>query len=156
MAGMPVRPYYVDVSLRWSDMDALLHVNNVQFFRLLEEARVIAFRDWYHGPLGIERRPQLLVARAKIDYLRQLYYRDEPIVVAIWVTAIAGASFDTGYEVLSSRGSDAEVYARAETTQVRFDMEAQRPQRISFDDRKVLEAHVGSPVSMKRRLKGYA
>ena len=29
--------------LRWSDMDAYGHVNNVQFLRLLEDARVIAF-----------------------------------------------------------------------------------------------------------------
>ena len=31
------------VPLRWSDMDAYGHVNNVQFLRLLEDARVIAF-----------------------------------------------------------------------------------------------------------------
>ncbi|MDQ1536954.1 MAG: acyl-CoA thioester hydrolase, partial [Actinomycetota bacterium] len=28
--------YAVDVPLRWSDMDAYGHVNNVQFLRLLE------------------------------------------------------------------------------------------------------------------------
>ena len=29
--------------LRWSDMDAYGHVNHVQFLRLLEDARVVAF-----------------------------------------------------------------------------------------------------------------
>ena len=29
----------VDVDLRWGDSDAFAHVNNVVFFRLLEEAR---------------------------------------------------------------------------------------------------------------------
>ena len=40
-------PYRVDVPLRWSDMDAYGHVNNVQFLRLLEDARVVAIREWF-------------------------------------------------------------------------------------------------------------
>ena len=36
----------VDVQLRWSDMDAYAHVNNVEMLRLLEEARIEAF--WSH------------------------------------------------------------------------------------------------------------
>ncbi|MFM6850406.1 MAG: thioesterase family protein, partial [Terrabacter sp.] len=38
-----VKPYAAQVALRWSDMDAYAHINNVQFLRLLEDARVIAF-----------------------------------------------------------------------------------------------------------------
>ncbi|WP_289232492.1 acyl-CoA thioesterase [Barrientosiimonas endolithica] len=52
MSGMPNRPYYVDVPLRWSDMDALRHVNNVQIVRLLEEARVAALREWFRDSEG--------------------------------------------------------------------------------------------------------
>ncbi|HEY0189416.1 MAG TPA: acyl-CoA thioesterase [Cellulomonas sp.] len=44
----------VPVQLRWSDMDAYAHVNNVEMLRLLEEARIEAF--WAHpsptGPAG--------------------------------------------------------------------------------------------------------
>jgi acyl-CoA thioester hydrolase len=42
----------VPVQLRWSDMDAYGHVNNVELLRLLEEARIEAF--WAHpaGPDG--------------------------------------------------------------------------------------------------------
>lgn len=36
----------VPVALRWSDMDAYAHVNNVEMLRLLEEARIEAF--WAH------------------------------------------------------------------------------------------------------------
>ena len=35
------------VPLRWSDMDAYGHVNNVQYLRLLEEARITAFAQWF-------------------------------------------------------------------------------------------------------------
>lgn len=36
----------VPVQLRWSDMDAYAHVNNVEMLRLLEEARIEVF--WQH------------------------------------------------------------------------------------------------------------
>lgn len=148
---MSQRPYYVDVPLRWSDMDALRHINNVQFVRLLEEARIVALRDWFREADGETHRPQLLIARQEIDYLRQLHYRPEPIVIAIWVTKISGASFDIGYEVLESRAVDATVYAAAETTQVSFDMGTQRPRRLSEAARAHLQAVMGDPVVLKRR-----
>lgn len=155
---MPARPYYVDIPMRWSDMDSLGHVNNVQFLRLLEEARVIAFAEWFEGVEtgGPDGRPPLLVARAEIDYIRQLHWRKEPVVVAIWVSNLAGASFDTSYEVRDSREPDAEVYAVAETTQVVFDMVTQRPVRVAAEHRLVLEKHSAEPVRMKRRPKGHA
>lgn len=145
---MPSRPYYADVPLRWSDMDALRHVNNVQILRLLEEARIIALRDWFPGDT---HKPALLVARQEIDYVAQLHYRSEPVVIATWVSKISGASFDVSYEVLGSREDDAEVYAAAESTLVAFDLNTQRPQRISPADRELLEAVSGPPVPLRRR-----
>ena len=35
------------MTTRWADNDAYGHVNNVQFLRLLEDARVVAFSDWF-------------------------------------------------------------------------------------------------------------
>ena len=54
----PAQPYRVEVPLRWSDMDAYGHVNNVQFLRLLEDARVVGIREWFVGrPSMLERGP---------------------------------------------------------------------------------------------------
>ena len=75
----------IPVQLRWSDMDAYQHVNNVEMLRLLEEARIEAF--WSHpvGPDGsrvesafptavIDAGPaaevSTLVARQEIEYLQ--------------------------------------------------------------------------------------
>lgn len=155
MSGMPNRPYFVDVPLRWSDMDALRHVNNVQIVRLLEEARVAALREWFRDSEGESHRPALLIARQEIDYVAQLHYRPEPVVVAIWVSKISGASFDISYEVRDSRDDDSPVFAAAESTQVVFDMETQRPQRISAEDKAYLERVSGDPVELKRRPVGH-
>lgn len=132
-------------------MDALRHINNVQFVRLLEQARVQTLQDWFTDD---SPRPALLIARTEIDYLTQLRYRPEPVVITSWVTAIGGASFDLGYEVKASEADDAEVYAVAESTQVNFDLETQRPQRLDPQTREVLQSFSGPPAPLRRRASG--
>ena len=139
--------------LRWSDMDAYGHINNVQFLRLLEEARATALSDGLPsgGELPITG---LIVARSEIEYLSPLLYRPAPIAVDIWVTRIGAADFDMAYEVLDGTmdgGGPGTVFARAETTLVAFDLPSQRPRRITDDERKLLEGWSDAPVRWKRR-----
>lgn len=37
--------HWLTLPILWGDMDALQHVNNVQFFRYLESARIAYFAD---------------------------------------------------------------------------------------------------------------
>ena len=115
----PASRYRVNVPLRWSDMDAYGHVNNVQFLRLLEDARVIGFEDWFGQDRSVLSEG-ILVARHEIEYLAPLLFRVPPIVVEMWATKIGGAGFDLAYEVRDGRatadgGEGDVVYARAET-----------------------------------------
>jgi acyl-CoA thioester hydrolase len=100
----------VPVQLRWADLDAYGHVNNVQMLQLLEEARIEAF--WSHpGGTDTAGRPTAvidagpgaltttLVARQEIEYLRPLSYRRAPVVVQLWLGHLGGASIDVCYEV---------------------------------------------------------
>lgn len=150
---MSAAPYSIEVPLRWSDMDALGHVNNVQFVRLLEECRVLMLRDWFpgHGT----HQPPLLIARTEIDYLAQLRYRPEPVVITTWVSRIGGASYDLDYQVRDSADDDAQIFARAQSTQVRFDLETQRPSRFTPQEREVLEHWSAPPQALKRRPAGH-
>ncbi|HEY0239072.1 MAG TPA: thioesterase family protein [Friedmanniella sp.] len=119
----------VPVQLRWSDMDAYAHVNNVEMLRLLEEARIEAF--WAHpappgaqdvagdvpGTVPVAAHPawptavidagpgaqtSTLVARQEIEYLRPLGYRRTPVIVEMWIGHLGGASLDVCYEVHDS------------------------------------------------------
>jgi acyl-CoA thioester hydrolase len=140
--------------LRWSDMDAYGHVNNVQFLRLLEDARVIAFAARGSDEGGSVVDTGLLVARSEIEYLTPLVYRPTPVAIDLWVTAISSASFDMGYEVLDETGVDGarpRVYARAETTLVLYDLVHHRPRRMSEKEQKTLQDWQGSPVQWRRR-----
>lgn len=116
---------FVPVQLRWSDLDAYGHVNNVEMFRILEEARIAAF--WAHpqepgqpgepsGPGGpAPRAPEgwptavldsgpgasshTFVARQEIEYLRPLGFDRRPVRVEMWIGHMGGASLDVCYEV---------------------------------------------------------
>ena len=98
------------VPMRWGDMDAYGHINNVQIVRMLEEARIAAFGPPAGAGLpGVESPAALfndvgegimtLVVEHKVRYVRTLEYRNVPAVVEIWVGAIKGASFDLHYVI---------------------------------------------------------
>ena len=147
---MSERPYRVNVPLRWSDMDAYGHVNNVQFLRLLEDARVIAFEQWFGQDRSLLKEG-VLVARHEIEYLAPLDFRNAPISVAMWATTISGASFDLAYEVRDPAEVGTTLYARAETTMVAYDFGTVSPRRLRLEERAVLEGVAGDPVSFRWR-----
>jgi acyl-CoA thioester hydrolase len=57
--------------------------------------------------------------------------------IELWVTEIKAASFTIAYEVKD----DDLVYVRASTVIVPFDFEAQRPRRITAEERAFLEGY---------------
>ncbi|MGW8066714.1 acyl-CoA thioesterase [Streptomyces ziwulingensis] len=118
--------------LRWADMDAYGHVNNVVFLRYLEEARI----DFLFRP-DKDFKQGSVVARHEIDYKRQLVHRHRPVDIELWVTEIRAASFTLTYEV---KDGD-EVYVRASTVIVPFDFEAQTPRRITAEEREFLREY---------------
>ena len=89
--------------LRWSDVDAYGHVNNVAIVGLLEQARVLAL--WSDGdpwlpPLSATAPVWVLVADVAVKYLRPTPHRTEPIEAELSVARVAGASFVLAYRLL--------------------------------------------------------
>lgn len=114
--------------LRWSDMDAYQHVNNVVYLRYLEEARV----DWMFrraSEAGVEGFATFgtVVASHQIAYRRPLVYRPEPVRVEVWVTHVAAAKFTVAYEVRDDDG----VYATASSVLVPYDLAGGHLRRLS-------------------------
>ncbi|WP_225754013.1 thioesterase family protein [Actinotalea sp. Marseille-Q4924] len=164
---------HVPVPLRWGDLDAYGHVNNVAMLRLLEEARIAAF--WRHPAAGtpavdaadvdlgaptavLDAGPtastHTLVARSEIEYLLPLPYRREPAVVEMWLGHLGGASIDVCYEITGGDEAAREVFARAITTLVLIDAATQRPRRLTDDERSVWGRYLGEPPAMRRRATG--
>lgn len=98
------------VPMRWGDMDAYGHINNVEILRILEEARIHAFGPPAGTGLpGVEvAQPifselaadvQALVVEHRVRYLAPLNYRNVPAVIRIWISAVKGASFTVAYGI---------------------------------------------------------
>ena len=122
-------------ALRWSDYDALQHVNNVRYFEFMQDARIGFIEN-----LGIDRSTLTVtghvVARAEIDYLKPVELDVREILVHIWVERIGGASYDIAYEFIDGAGT---VYAKAKTVMVTVDMSTQTVIRVPDDLRVHLE-----------------
>jgi len=83
------------IPLRWGDMDALAHVNNTVFFRLIEEIRVAWFaRMGRVLEFGGAQGP--VVVNASMTFLRQMHYPGS-ILVSMAGADPGRSSFDTHY-----------------------------------------------------------
>lgn len=160
---------HIPVSLRWSDLDAYRHVNNVEMLNLLQEARIEAF--WSHedvvDPLptavvdsGPAATTHTFVAHQEIEYLRPLEYTRRPILVEMWFGKLGGASIDVCYTVHDGRPGgvaasgdplDSDPYVRAVTTLVLVDADTGKPRRITDTERSRWEPYLDEPVRFRRR-----
>lgn len=148
------------VALRWGDMDAYGHVNNVEILRLIEEARVRVI--WRTDGVGENLPTAVLdpgvgdvltvVARLEIEYLAQMPYSRAPVDVEIWFGAIGGASFDMCFEVYSpSRIEPRVLFARSEVTMVTVTTADGRPTRLPESCRAAWADYTGDPLTFTRR-----
>lgn len=136
--------------LRWGDMDALGHVNNVVYVDYLQEARVDMLA--VHAPQagGEELAEGVVVAKHEVEYVRPLVFRAEPVRIESWVTQIRAAAFRLDYEILDEQGDGSRtVYCRASTLLTPFVFADERPRRIRPEERAVLERFV-EPVRAVR------
>ena len=169
----------VPVPLRWGDLDAYGHVNNVAVLQLLEEARIAAF--WRHPEVAeplqtwpsavLDAGPgagtHTLVARQEVEYLLPIDYRRRPLTVEMWIGHLGGASIEVCYQLtdavpgpgitVSDEGNEGSptvarvVYVQATTTLVLIDAATTRPRRITPAEREVWAPFLDTPVALRRR-----
>lgn len=127
--------FVAHVPLRWTDQDPFQHVNNAKTVTLLEEARVGLFFDVAaaEGIDGFSRG--LLVAGLHVDYVRQISYRSSPLRVSLWIEDVRAASFRICYEMHDGPEPEHPVAVRAWTGMATVDPDAQRPRRLTAEER---------------------
>jgi acyl-CoA thioester hydrolase len=131
-----VRHVY-DCPLRWADMDSLGHVNNVVYVDYLQESRVDMMRVHAPGPEAEELAEGVVVVSHELEYVSPLVYSPEPVRIESWVEEVRAASFRLGYEVVSP-GPERRVYVRASSVLSPFVFAAERPRRITPDEKEAL------------------
>lgn len=156
---VPGARLHVPVQLRWGDLDAFNHVNNIAMLQVLEEARVAAFwlpdqgePEFPTAVLPTSAETFNLIAHQEIEYVRPVPYQREPLDVQMWFSKIGGSSAEVCYEVHSPVGAPDDIlYARASTITVLVDRASGKPLRLPPAVRDAWSAHLGEPVHYTRR-----
>lgn len=123
--------------LRFSDTDAMGHVNHARFATLFEDARIGLIRSIAASGDDLSTHGMIL-ARLEIDYVRPLVLDDDPVTVRTRVVRIGTSSFSIDY-VLEQRGA---VCARGLSILVAYDYAAARSRPLTPAERVQLESAV--------------
>jgi acyl-CoA thioester hydrolase len=133
-----VAGFVAQVPLRWTDQDSYRHLNHAKAVTLLEEARIgLVFDAAAADGIG-GFASGLLVVALNVDYRRQINYGAHPVRVVMTVDEVRAASFRISYAMHDGPGATDPVAVTASTRMATFDLAAQRPRRLTADERAFL------------------
>jgi acyl-CoA thioester hydrolase len=120
--------------VRWSDVDAYRHVNNVKYIEYFQEARI---RYLMHLHETGDEFGHIAVARTDVDYRRPIFFRMTPYEVHSWVSHVGRTSFTVAAEIRdpSAGPGPRELLASSRVVLVGFDSKAQRAAELTGDHR---------------------
>jgi acyl-CoA thioester hydrolase len=121
------KPLHVErLRVLWGDMDALGHVNNIMYFRYMEQARIGLFASLVPPELAWKSLGMVIVSTA-CDFKRALVYPAD-IEVKVYAEPPGGSSLGTIYEIAPV--GEAQPWAVGRATIVFMNLELDRPTRI--------------------------
>ena len=113
------------LEVRWRDVDALDHVNNAVYFNYLEQARLHYMRELGFLPPN-STAVGVIIAEASCRFESPLKL-GEQVTIRARVSEFRRTSFIFEYRI---EGGDGRLAATAQTVQVCYDYEEQRPSPI--------------------------
>ena len=126
--------FVTQVQLRFRDLDAMGHVNNVVYLTYCELAGTQFYMQ--HAFKRSLHDIDFILAHTDIDYLSAAERGDE-VEVSVWPSKIGESSFTLSYELRERRS--ARLLARSTSVQVSYDYETKKTKPIPPDFRKLLE-----------------
>jgi acyl-CoA thioester hydrolase len=121
--------------VRWSDVDAYQHVNNVKYIEYFQEARLrYMMRMHQDGDVF----GSIVVARTDVDYRRPILFRLTPYEVHSWISHVGNTSFVIVAEIRDPEAAGdgpGELLASSRVVAVGFDQDTQRAAPLAPDHR---------------------
>jgi acyl-CoA thioester hydrolase len=123
--------HMTSIAIRFSDLDAMGHVNNAAYLTFMEAGRIQYYRD-----LGLwQPIPRLIgpiMAKATVDYKLSLNLEDDQVVVYSRCARIGNKSYDMEHQIIRYKENRAELAAHSLIVMVAFDYRS--GQSISVPD----------------------
>ena len=127
----------IKIEVRFSDLDAMRHVNNATYLTFIEEARIAYFNE----VLGREKSSlnySAIVARIEIDYLQPINLGDK-LEVLTRVSKLGNKSTDVENLIMIERKGERLAAASALTKLVAYDYKKLQSIQIPEVIRKKIE-----------------
>jgi acyl-CoA thioester hydrolase len=138
--------------MRRADLHPGGTVNNVVFTDYLQEARLDLLRH-HDTQVSPEPGEGLVVVSTVLEYLTPLRLSLAPLRIVTWVVEVRAASFTLGYELTTHQeGRDPVVHARAMTVLTPYVFSADRPRRLTTEERaRLADGCEPAPVALPER-----
>jgi acyl-CoA thioester hydrolase len=146
IAQLAAYPLVIRQQIAWGDMDAFGHVNNVQYYRYIENARIAYFRH-----LNLEQTEiHTVIASSSCRYLSAVVYPDT-LAIGVRVEELRSSAFRMSYALYSEQQQN--IVAQAETVVVCVNAKTQQKSLMSDQIKQAFiafEASVNHQPSLKR------
>lgn len=117
--------FSMPVQMRWNDMDALGHINNIYYFEYFQIGRahympaVSKTWDW--------QKNMFVIAHIECDYFKEMNLLNKNPILKMRTSRIGHKSFDFEYIIVSEAKDGSEIlHAKGMSTMVLIDMQAQK------------------------------
>ncbi|MFA5940633.1 MAG: thioesterase family protein [Sinimarinibacterium sp.] len=127
--------HVIEIETRWSDLDALGHVNNTRFFTFDESARLDYFGELMRLDPEFWKSRGLILARIECDFVAQLHHPSK-LKVGFRIARLGRSSMNT----LAGMFVDGQLVAVTRGVVVWFDYTRQKAQPIPEDVRAMIRA----------------
>lgn len=114
--------FTANIEVRFSDLDAMGHVNNAVFFTYFEEGRKHFSKKVFN--VSDISDFKFIMAHIRCDFIRPIRFNDQ-VILQMRVKDIGTKSFSFEYRLVDFL-DETKVYAAGESTQVCYDYEKNR------------------------------
>lgn len=130
-------PVTVEQPVVWGELDPNGHVNNIWYFRYIENARVALYQRIGKYDFEAAHGITIVVGSTSCRFKAALGFGDV-VITGVQITSIDEDRFSTSYRII--RKADEAVVAEAEATLVCYDPEKNAKTAIPEKIREALEA----------------
>jgi len=123
--------YKTAVAIRFSDIDAVGHVNNATYLTYFEDARLNYWREIINWDL---KESGVIVGRSEVNYLKPIMLEDE-IVCYVRTTRIGNSSFDIMHLLVRVTPNGEEICTTGKTVCISYDYSANKSVPIPQKER---------------------